>query len=247
MDGAMGGMVTRYTGLARPKKADFMLNTVQYPVIKKGDQPLLGFRTPDFTGTGAAITTTAKNVEAATRLMDYDYSEAGYILNNFGTEGVHFNWDKTVKGYKDPVFGLEKNGYPRYSDLIMKNPDGLSRDQATGVFVRVGNHVGIKSLEFLEQRDSLPEQLGPQGRGLWMTTKNEMWLPPVYPTPDESREFAKLMNEINTYSQEMMVKFIMGAEPIEKLPEFQAQLKKMNLDRATEIMRAQLKRYFARP
>ena len=152
-----------------------------------------------------------------------------------------------MAGYKDPVFGLEKYGYPRYSDLLMKNPDGLSRDQATGVFVRVGNYVGIKSLEFLEQRDSLPEQLGPKGRGLWMETLNEMWLPPVYPTPEESREFAKLMSEINTYSQEMMVKFIMGAEPIDKLPEFQATLKKMNIDRASEIMRAQLKRYFARP
>ncbi len=246
MQGAMGGMVTRYTGLARPKNPNFMLGIVKYPVLKKGDRPLLGFKTPEYTGTGAAITTACKNVEAATRLMNYDYSEAGYILNNFGIEGVHFKWDKTVTGYKDPVFGLEKYGYPRWTDLIA-NPEGLSRDQASGVFLRVGNHVGIKSLEFLEQRDCLPEQLGPKGRGLWMETINDMWLPPVYPTPEESREFAKLMTEINTYSQEMMVKFIMGAEPIDRLPDFQATLKKMNLDRAMEIMRAQLKRYFARP
>jgi putative aldouronate transport system substrate-binding protein len=246
-EGAMGGQVTRYTGLARPKNAEFVLNALKYPVINKGDRPLLGFRTPDYTGTGAAITTACKNVEAAVRLLNYDYSEPGYVLANFGVEGTTFNWDKSVKGYTDPVFHMEAKGYPRYSDLIMKNTDGLSRDQATGVFVRVGNYVGIKSLEFLEQRDSLPEQLGPNGRGLWMQTLNEMWLPPVYPTPEESREFAKLTTELNTYSQEMTVKFIMGAEPIDKVPEFQATLKKMNVDRATEIMRAQLKRYFARP
>jgi putative aldouronate transport system substrate-binding protein len=246
-EGAMGGQVTRYTGLAKPKNPDFLINALKYPVLKKGEKAQLGFMTPDYTGTGAAITTACKNVEAAVRLLNYDYSEPGYILANFGTEGTYFAWDKSVKGYKDPVFGLEKNGYPRYTDMIMKNPDGLSRDQATGVFVRVGNYVGIKSLEFLEQRDSLPEQLGPNGRALWMDTVNDMWLPPVYPTPEESREFAKLTTEINTYSQEMMVKFIMGAEPIDKFGDFQATLKKMNIDRANEIMRAQLKRYMARP
>ncbi len=245
-EGAMGGQVTRYTGLARPKNPDFLINIVRYPVLKKGDKALLGHMTPDFTGSGAAITTAAKNVEAACRLLNYDYSEAGYILANFGIEGQMFNWDKSVKDYVDPVFHLERYGYPRYSDLIMKNPD-LSRDQATGVYARVGDTAGIKSLEFLEQRDSLPEQLGPKGRGLWMETVNEMWLPPVYPTPEESREFAKLMSEINTYSDQMMVKFIMGAEPMDHFDDFQATLKKMNLDRAKEIMRAQLKRYYARP
>jgi putative aldouronate transport system substrate-binding protein len=247
IEGAMGGAVTRYTGLARPKNPDFLLNIVKYPVLKKGDQPLLGFATPDYTGTGTAITTACKDVQAATRLLNYDYSEAGYILANFGIEGQTFTWDKSVKGYTDPVFHLERYGYPRYSDLIMHNPDGLSRDQATGVYVRVGNDVGIKSLEFLEQRDSLPEQLGPLGRALWMQCKNEIWLPPVTPTPDESREFAKLTNELYTYTQEMMVKFIMGDEPLDRFGDFQATLKKMNVDRATEIMTAQLKRYLARP
>jgi putative aldouronate transport system substrate-binding protein len=244
--GAMGGASTRFTGLARPKNPAFTLATTKYPVLKKGDRPPLAFRTFDFTGTGAAITTACKNVEAAVKLLNYDYSDDGYILANFGIEGQTFTWD-TRTPYTTQFITSTHNGYPRYTDLIMKNPDGFSRDIATGVFVRVGNHVGVKSPEFLEQRDNLPEQVGPRGRGMWMTATQKTKMPAVTPTQEESAEFARIMNEINTYVDEMTIKFIMGDEPLGRFNEFVATQKRMGLDRALQIQKAQIDRYNKRP
>ena len=229
---SMGGGVTRYTSLAREDNPNFLLNMTKYPVKTKGETPIASFRTFDFTGGGVAITTACKDIEAAVRLLNYDYSEEGYILANFGIEGETFNW---------------VDDYPTYTDIIMNNPDGLSRDIATGSFVRVGNNVGIKSGEFLEQRDSLPEQLGPNGRQLWMETLNDILIPPVTPTPEESGEFASIMGEINTYVDEMTVGFIMGDVPLDEFDNFVDELKQMNIETAIKLRQQQLDRYFERP
>lgn len=246
LPGSMGAASTRFTGLARPTNPAFTLATTKYPVLRKGEQPPLAFRTYDFTGTGAAITTACKNVEAAARLLNYDYTDEGYILANFGIEGQTFNWDTSAPYTTQLVTGTH-NGYPRYSDLIMKNPDGFSRDIATGVIVRVGNFVGIKSPEFLEQRDNLPEQVGPLGRGMWMASSNKNKLPAVTATREESAELARIMNEVNTYVDEMTIKFIMGDEPLSKFDEFVATQKRLGIDRALQITKAQIDRYNKRP
>jgi putative aldouronate transport system substrate-binding protein len=243
--GSMGNNITRYTGMGRPKNPNFLLNTVKYPVLKKGDTPVIVFRTNDYNGAGAAITTACKNIEAAAKLLNYDYSDEGYILLNFGIEGVTFNWDTSLN-YVTPLISGTHNGYPRYTDLIVNNPDGISRDVTTGSIIRARNWGGVKAGEFLEQRDSLPEQLGPKGRALWMIPP-KVKVPAVTPTAEESSEFARIMNEVNTYADEMTVKFIMGVEPLSKFDEFVATEKRMGIDRAREIMRAQIDRYNKRP
>jgi putative aldouronate transport system substrate-binding protein len=65
-------------------------------------------------------------------------------------------------------------------------------------------------------------------------------------TSEESRELANIMTDINTYRDEMTLKFIVGQEPIENFDNFVATIKKMNIDKAIEIKTAALSRYFAR-
>jgi putative aldouronate transport system substrate-binding protein len=243
LGGAMGGASTAYHGMARPNNPAFSLATAKYPVLKKGDLPNLGFKTFTFQGDGAAITTACENVEAAARLLDYDYSDEGYILANFGIEGQTFNWE--AGNYVTQLVTGTHPGYPRYTDIIMKNPDGYSRDVATGSIIRVGNRVGVKSPEFLEQRDNLPEQTGPLGRQLWMTVSNKNKMPMVTATQEESAELARIMNGINTYADEMTIKFITGVEPLNdaKWNEYISTMQRMELNRALEITSAQIQRY----
>jgi putative aldouronate transport system substrate-binding protein len=243
--GSMGSYVTNFTELARPRNPAFTFNTTKYPVLKKGEQPALGFRTFDFAGSGAAISTACKNIESAARLLNYDYSDEGYILMNFGIEGETFNWDTGIPYTTDLIVGTHR-GYPRYTDLIVNNPN-FSRDTTGSAYIRGGNYYGVKSGEYLEQRDSLPEQNGPNGRALWMASLNKIKVPAVTPTQEESAEFSRIMNGINTYVDEMTVKFIMGVEPLSKFDEFVATQKRMGIDRALEIMRDQIDRYNKRP
>ena len=241
--GSMGGASTAYHGMARPNNPAFSLRTTKYPVLTKGTTPHLTFRTYDYTGGGGAITTACKNVEAAARLLDYDYSDEGYILANFGIEGTHFRWE--AGNYVTQLITSTHAGYPRYMDIIMNNPDGYSRDVATGSIVRVGNNVGVKSPEFLEQRDNLPEQVGPLGRGQWMVVSDKNRIPAVIATREESSEMARIMNEINTYADEMTIKFITGTEPLNDTSwnTYIQTIQRMGIERALTITSAQIQRY----
>ena len=40
-------------------------------------------------------------------------------------------------------------------------------------------------------------------------------MPPVTPTSEESKEYSIIMNEINTYRDEMVLKFIFGTESLD--------------------------------
>jgi len=245
----MGNGFTRYTQMAREHNPEFLLNTTKFPVQKKGEQPAFSGRTYDYVSCGAAISTACKNVEAATRLLNYDFSDEGYILANFGIEGKTFNWDTSIRPSTTLVSGATHPGYPKYTDFIMNNPD-FSRDVAMSVYLRVGlMSYAFKGLEFLEQRDNLPEQNGPNGRALWMASSDKNLVPSVSPTQQESADFGQLMTAINTYVDEMTVKFIMGAEPLNDASwnNYIQTIQRMGIGRALDIMRAQIDRYNKRP
>jgi putative aldouronate transport system substrate-binding protein len=244
----MGNGLTRYTQMARETNPDFLLNTLKFPVLRKGDQPAFSGRTYDYVGCGAAITTACKNVEAAVRLLNYDFSDEGYILANFGIEGKSFTWDNSRPSTTLPS-GAAHQGYPRYTDFIMNNPE-FSRDVAMSVYLRVGlMSYAFKGPEFLEQRDNLPEQNGPLGRALWAASSDRNIIPQVSPTQAESTEYGRLMTDINTYVDEMTFKFIMGVEPINEARwnEFIQTQQRLGIARAMEIMRTQIDRYNKRP
>ena len=244
--GYMGGSFTRYTGLGRESNPAFMINALKYPVLKKGDKPALAYKANDFYGTGAAITTACKNVETAVRLLNYDYTDEGYILGNFGIEGQTFNWDSS--NYTTQLISSTHAGFPRYTDIIMNNPQ-YTKDVTTGTLIRARLNIGVKAVEFLNQRDNLPEQLGPVGRSQWMDASNANRMPAVYATEQESADLGRIMNDINTYADESTVAFITGTRALNDANwnAYIQTMKGMNLDRALTILTAQIERYNKRP
>ena len=55
-----------------------------------------------------------------------------------------------------------------------------------------------------------------------------------------------MMSDINTYVDEMVVKFITGQEPLSNFGAYQNRLQQMGIERAAEIKQAGLDRYNAR-
>ena len=68
-------------------------------------------------------------------------------------------------------------------------------------------------------------------------------LPPITPTPEESQEYATIMNEINSYKDEMYLKFLFGDESLDAFDNYVNTIKGMGLDRAIEIQTNALDRY----
>jgi putative aldouronate transport system substrate-binding protein len=222
-----GGGIGRWIPLlAKDPKAKLV--AAPYPTLKKGETPEFGQKDLPFNGAQFSITTACKNVEIATRFLDYGYSKEGELLYNFGIEGVSYKME---------------NGYPKYTDLIMNNPDKLSPSVIMTKYIR-GNYNGpmVQRKEYMEQYAAMPEQK--DSINIWMKTNvSNHLMPKATLTPEESAEAANIISQVNTYNDEMFMKFVMGVEPIENFDKYVAQLKKLGIDKYVQLQQAAVDRY----
>lgn len=223
----VGSGVGRYMDLMREKDPKFKLTGSPYPVLKAGDKPELGQKEAPFSGIGAAITASAKNPEAIVKWLDYKYGQEGHMLFNFGIEGESY---------------AMADGYPKYTDKILKNPDKLPIAQAMGQYIlAMGNGPFVQDRRYMEQYAGLPEQQN--AIKTWMNAKNEKWLPVLTQTAEESTKFNSIMNDVNTYFNETINKFVMGIEPLDNFDKFVGTLKSMGIEEAIKLRQAALDRY----
>ena len=230
--GQAGSRMGTWTTAARTTNPEFTLVPAPVPTLVKGEKAEMGYIENPFSGRASvAITTSCKDVERAARLMDWAYGEEGHMYFNFGTEGESYTM---------------VDGYPTYTDQILKNPDGLPVSQAMSAYIR-GNYNGpfVQDIRYLEQYYTLDEQR--QTPIVWGECNGAAHtMPPITPTSDESKEFSTIMNEINTYRDEMILKFIFGTESIDNFDTYVKNIDNMGLARALEIENAALDRYNSR-
>ena len=227
-----GGGIGKYVPLMAPKDPNFKLKPVPYPVLKAGDKPLLGQRDNPYAGQGcAAITTANKRVPESVKMLDYAYSPEGHMLFNFGVEGLSYTM---------------VNGYPKYTELIVNNPNKLPMVQAMAQHMRsCFNGPFLQDKRYMEQYSALPVQK--ESINTWMQPSNEMQMPPVTPTQDESKKFATVMADVTTRFDEGFNKVLSGQLPIDAWDQVVKDLKQIGIDDAVKIQQAALDRYNKRP
>ncbi|RAU98941.1 ABC transporter substrate-binding protein [Paenibacillus sp. YN15] len=230
--GAIGGGMGKYLPALQAKDKKYDLVGVQYPVLKAGEEPRFITTSYEYRGTGSvAITTSNRQVEETAKWLDYFYSDEGHMLKSFGVEGLTYTDDK---------------GYPRYTDLIMKNKDGLTISDAMSKYLRVNMPwVGfVGDDRYSEQYFATPQQQA--ASVVFSKYQNNAYktrLPLISHTPEEANKLTTIMAEVNTYRDEMFLKFVMGSEPLDKFDDFVNQLKRMNIEKAIEFKTAAVERY----
>lgn len=245
LNGSSGALVNAYlgSGLGRYLKqmqtenANFNLVGTPYPVLKKGDMNSysLNMEGDVMASSTVAVTTACSNVKAAVEWMDYWYSDEGYMLLNFGIEGESYEM---------------VDGKPVYTDTILKNPDGLSINEALLLNCRATAPApGFKQApEYLEQYYEFPQQR--DALKLWVNNAQEgrkTMLPNLMPTSEEAEEIAAIVTDLNTYVNEMTWKFITGEESLDKFDDFRNTVSKnFNMQRYSEMMQNQYDRYLQR-
>lgn len=212
------------------KDANYSLAGTKYPTPTKGTKPRFANQSLKYQSTSgtAAITGKSKNVEIAAKLLDYGYSAEGQRFYNFGEENESY---KMV------------SSQPIYTDLIMKNPNKLTVVQAMSMYSRAPmNGPFIQDKGYIEQYYELKQQK--EGLARWEDQDfGKYQLPTITPSKEESSEMSKIMNDINTYRDEMTIKFIMGTEPLENYDKYIEQMKKLGIERAIQINQSALERY----
>lgn len=222
-----GSGIGRYTDLMAGTNPNFKLVGAPYPTLNAGEKPQLGQKDQPFIGTGAAIAASAKNPEQIVKWLDYKYGDEGHMLFNFGVEGQSYEM---------------VNDYPTYTDIVMNNPDKLPVSQAMAKYA-LASFSGpfVQDRRYMEQFAAKPEQK--DAINTWMQPSNEKLMPMVTPTADESTQLATIMNDVKTYYAEMVTKFVMGTESLDKYDQFVKTIEGMGIEEAIRIQQDALDRY----
>lgn len=199
------------------------------PVVNQGDE--LHFYTGGSmagSSAGVAISSQCSNVELCMAWMDYLYTADGAILNSFGVEGE--------------TYTQEADGFT-FTELLTNNPEGLP--------------LTLAKLKYL---DGLAGGIGLYDQSCELAGVNEntracddVWkndgayvLPEYELSVDEGESFSKIMADIETYVDEMTLKYIQGLESLDTFDTFVENIKNMNVDAAISLKQDGLDRYNSR-
>jgi len=220
--GFTGSSMGTYLNTMSSRDPEFDLVGAKYPVLNRGDYPYYGQRSGNVVPRATAISTQVSDVATAARFLDYAYGEEGHMLVNFGIEGVSYEMI---------------DGFPRYTDLITDNPDGLTMAAAMGLYTGIsagGSAVqdGRYAVQYLL---NLPQQADAVEK--WKQTDAvEHLVVGLAPAPSVSDDFGAIWTEVQTYAEENILKFVTGARSLSEFDDYLDQLEAMGYETARQYM-----------
>lgn len=165
------------------------------------------------TSTDTVISKSCKKPEVAMKFLDYLWSDEGRIYTTFGVEGDTYTM---------------VDGKPKFTDKVIKNPDGLTADdvlRSVGALPNITNIQDYASVIVQTKPAVVAEAVEKTKEAIRMF---DLFMV-VRPTAEESQVLNN--NDLQTYINEMIVKFITGSEPIANYDKFSAKLKEMGIEK----------------
>lgn len=179
----------------------------------------------------AFVVTKANKFPAeSVKLVDYFYGEEGASLINFGIEGKHYTM---------------ADGKRIYTDFILRNPNGLSSKRARGTFSPSG---GTWPFIFLKaQSDQVDHPVVTEIRRKYLgpfIPESKKYILPSYQFKTQDDEVRRrIMTDVKIYEDEMIIKFIMGIEPLDNWNKYVQRIKAMGIDQVIAIYEKYRKSY----
>ena len=172
----------------------------------------------------AVISTDCENIEAAVQWLNYCYTEAGSNLACWGVEGEAYN---VVDGRRV------------YTDLIMNNPN-LTTTNAS-YYYKMHVWPKLNEPDVVCHADLLKSEGALNSRLKWA---NETYFDSAYVLPsvtlseDDLNTRTEIMSDIETYVNEMTLKFITGEASLDEFDSFVKQVWDSGLQEVLDIMNA---------
>lgn len=228
---ASGFFTTSVNGLTNLSgyEPDSNVQPVRAMVLEEGD--LNGF---DDAGTsrvskgGAAVACSCSEIELAVQIIDYCYSDDGILLNNYGVEGVSFEYDD--------------NGEPVLTDLVTNNPDGY--DFALALIKYTSStpcSICINERNFLGYTDAQVAAID-----LWLRNTDSVMAPGAVWTVDNQTEYSGIVSDLGSYVSTMCLQFITGEKSMDEWDSFIEEVtSSFDVDRMTELYQEAVDTYLA--
>ena len=144
------------------------------------------------------------------------------MLANFGVEGVTYNM---------------VDGYPKLSDMVINSGNIQNEMEKYS-----NSEFSVVDPRYYEQRMVYPEQK--EAIKTWENTNAEAHkLPVLLPTEEESNDISKYTTEIETYVNEMFIKYMVGSESLDTYDQYLAHLEDLGLSKVLKIYESEYERY----
>ena len=170
-----------------------------------------------------AISKNNKYPVESIKLLEYIFSDEGTILFNFGLEGKHYN---------------VVDGKYVYTDAFKQLASNIQESlQALG-----SGNMGYRQHVDYENANA-SAKVSSEGRSLYENGIIQPAFPYLKMSEQEATKFAELKTDVETYRDEMMNKFIIGSEPLDKFDEYVKTLKEKGIDEMLGIYQPAYERY----
>lgn len=208
---------------------------IPYPTADDGSLSMIfgGSGIGNFT---SVITTSAdeETMKLCLQMLDYAYTQEGFLYWNFGEEGVSWEYDE--------------NGEPAFTALVKDDPDTDPMTKYNGA--TWGNSC-IQATKLLYEKNSAAAI---EANDTWFYTHEDVtsyWKWPMGATftIEESDELDLIGSNIGTYTTESFANFLTGALDINDdavWEQYLADYSNYKLDRILEIRQACYDRFLAR-
>ncbi len=192
--------------------------------VYSGEDSFVPIAAKNLYGNTAIITNANGKADLAVKWVDYLWSDEGILLTNMGIEGVSYAYEDGVPRFipefldggnwyqNMKAYGIDPGYLPRVHSIH------FALGQTAGYSDTI-NEAAAKVVPYI--RASFPEYLSTEDEDLIMTTK---------------------YNDIKTYADEMLHKFIIGTEPLDGFDAFVAKIESIGLNDVLAIKQAQYDR-----
>ncbi len=231
--GDVGMWVDLATNMEQYKAAstdpDFRAQAIPDAVLEEGGKVYYSSYDPTrMYKYGASISTQCEDLDIICKLFDYMYTHDGFILANYGLEGVSFEYDE--------------NNEPVFIESIFET-DGMNATIVEAVytsFVEPGL-IDHTRFDYRYSEDVLSSY------DIWMSnvdTENYIRIPSnLTLTTEETTQIAALYSDIETRATEIMLQVIMGSMTLEDWDNCVNDLFDLGLQECIDIVQAAMDRY----
>ena len=208
-----------------PENSSMVLMGIKYPKAEGVDAIHVSRASTIIKNTDTwSISTSCGDITDLLKLVNWLYSEEGQIMYNWGEEGVAFEFDE--------------NGEPQWTDLVVNNAEGLNFMFASYLYATgVGSsfYPGVYDMEkgFYSYNE---DQLAAVDTFANMGEDSDWSLPSyVSLTIEEQLEYNSYATDLETYTEGMILKFVMGDEPMENYDTFVEQCYAMGMQEMIDL------------
>ena len=210
--------------LTRAKLQGYEFSALPYPRMEEGQQIHFQSQSSPYNRAGTnewVVSTSSKHPEVAVQFLNYLYTEEGAMLANYGIEGKSYEMVE---------------GKPQFTDYMLNNPDidGTAAQNMLKLHAapKLSDPDQICNPNVVRDEESLAI------RTIWADDPNvdgDYVLPSLTFSLNDSSAISEIMTEVNTYVDEMVLKFITGATPLSEFDNFVQKVEAMGIQEAVDI------------